>query len=487
MRSFEEEWREAFEGAEITPTPQLWKGIEGSLAGMEVNKYRRGVFFYRMLAAASILIAFTLGLILYFQSTESTITDGSIASNENMEVTPSTSNDMEASNDRITSNDQVAGLDDDVASEEVFTSNDEVNNPTNSDGLTASVTDTKAAPIDPKGGVSGNPSLIAVVDEKDDETPIDESSGFLVLQGTEVAFDDLSDQISIASLSFRPILLDLQDFEMNRDIHPTWALVFPEKKKDNSVGQLWAGFGMSSGVFDPNVGSNNLSQEDFLSASLEEQGLDFSQNRATANAIANREESNDPGFSYAVAANLGTKIAPRWMIQSGLQYRVAQTQTSTNLLITNNVTEETFTLNDLGQKPDFELEQISAMEQSVKLNNKFEFISVPLKVGYLVLDKKLQIGLNSGITTEFFLKNKVTESNGLIDTFDQDSGGSSPYRKVFFNAIGSIDFGYKVFDYYYLSVEPSYRHAISSFTKNSLSVKSSPSSFGLTVGFRYMF
>ncbi len=51
IRSFEEQWAEAFESAEMAPSDQLWVSLDGALANMEAHKYRRGIFFYRLLAA----------------------------------------------------------------------------------------------------------------------------------------------------------------------------------------------------------------------------------------------------------------------------------------------------------------------------------------------------------------------------------------------------------------------------------------------------
>ena len=127
------------------------------------------------------------------------------------------------------------------------------------------------------------------------------------------------------------------------------------------------------------------------------------------------------------------------------------------------------------------------INSNVNLNNNFQFLSVPLKVGYIILDRKLQIGINTGFSADFFLKNKVNESNDLVESFEQSPGNESPYRRTFFSGLLGIELGYNFLNNYYLTIEPSYKRSLNSFTKESSSVNSNPSKLGLTVGFRYLF
>ncbi len=54
--SFEEQWRSAFEDAELSPEPLVWANIEMQLADKEADKYKRRLFLFKMRAAAGIAI-----------------------------------------------------------------------------------------------------------------------------------------------------------------------------------------------------------------------------------------------------------------------------------------------------------------------------------------------------------------------------------------------------------------------------------------------
>ncbi|MDZ7606690.1 MAG: hypothetical protein U5K79_14125 [Cyclobacteriaceae bacterium] len=57
---FEHLWENAFSEAEMAPSDHIWDKIDASLSKEEAGKYRKRVFMYKLLAAAS--IAFALGI-----------------------------------------------------------------------------------------------------------------------------------------------------------------------------------------------------------------------------------------------------------------------------------------------------------------------------------------------------------------------------------------------------------------------------------------
>ena len=58
---FEKSWENAFEGADLTPSTHLWTGIEAGIANHEVERYRRGIAYYKWAVAAGILLFAGLG------------------------------------------------------------------------------------------------------------------------------------------------------------------------------------------------------------------------------------------------------------------------------------------------------------------------------------------------------------------------------------------------------------------------------------------
>ncbi len=99
--SFENEWEKAFAEAESTPPETIWNKLELDLANSASGMYKRKLTFFKMLAAASIFLAFSIGGIAVYQeyfhlhdhsnpiaeSTESAPTDDEIANDNQIDNT----------------------------------------------------------------------------------------------------------------------------------------------------------------------------------------------------------------------------------------------------------------------------------------------------------------------------------------------------------------------------------------------------------------
>ena len=58
---FEDKLKNAFEGAEVSPTENVWTNIELDLARAEAGMMKQRLVFFKMLAAASVIFAFIVG------------------------------------------------------------------------------------------------------------------------------------------------------------------------------------------------------------------------------------------------------------------------------------------------------------------------------------------------------------------------------------------------------------------------------------------
>ncbi|MDA0194141.1 MAG: outer membrane beta-barrel protein [Bacteroidetes bacterium] len=254
----------------------------------------------------------------------------------------------------------------------------------------------------------------------------------------------------------------------------------------SEINKLWAGFGLGSGSFDPNVGGNSFSQADAAPAAFED--ANFSAQNQSVRSLSEIKESNDPGISYSVGMNIGMRVAKRWIVQSGLQYRNSSSKTNTNVIFRENSSNESFAITSFSdERNSLNSGSIDIIQEDVSLTNNYQFLSIPLKIGYLVIDKKFQLSINTGFATDVFIKNRVSEKNSLIESYDQVTGGDSPYRRAFLSGMAGIELGYKIRERYFITVEPSFKRSLNSFTKNSELVSSNPNSLGVMAGFRYMF
>ncbi|MEJ0032063.1 MAG: hypothetical protein WDO15_17565 [Bacteroidota bacterium] len=68
-QKFEENWKDAFDGAEATPPDGVWNSIELDLAGHESVVMKKKVVFYQRLAAAMVVFALLAGTYAFYTST----------------------------------------------------------------------------------------------------------------------------------------------------------------------------------------------------------------------------------------------------------------------------------------------------------------------------------------------------------------------------------------------------------------------------------
>ena len=87
---FEKSWENAFEGADLTPSTHLWTGIEAGIANHEVERYRRGIAYYKWAVAAGILLFAGLGYLGY----QSLPTEGSVAIDTDMLIEEAVKQDI---------------------------------------------------------------------------------------------------------------------------------------------------------------------------------------------------------------------------------------------------------------------------------------------------------------------------------------------------------------------------------------------------------
>lgn len=84
-RKFEDAFRDAFKEAEVSPTENVWTNIELDLEKAEGDKMKRRIFFYKLLAAASIAFAMSVAGVGYYILQDQQLFDGSLAVNPKTE------------------------------------------------------------------------------------------------------------------------------------------------------------------------------------------------------------------------------------------------------------------------------------------------------------------------------------------------------------------------------------------------------------------
>lgn len=435
--SYEQEWQDAFDGAEITPSDNLWNKIDVSLANEENSWFRKRLFFFQLATAASITFALGFGLIALWNSGNYDMDNKEII----VEKVDPQNNTKEK---RIT-------LDDQLDKNTTKTKKDHESN--TSDLQDRDKKDLRKSKID----------LLTQKKEPVDETKPDNKG---LITG-----DNKSADISFAEKLGWDFSNKLP--QSNPEIYgvPEWDEFFQKKKNNREA--LWAGINMSAGNFDPNIGSGGDAA--FALASSDQ---------VSGGSVVNNT-SQSPGFAYSFGFNIGKRMGTNWIIQSGIQYSIKNAGGSSTVFAEENSQRTPiYHFNEVSPEGT---QTLASSSEPINLENTFEFLSIPVQTGYVVIDKKIGWILSGGFSTDFFLKNTLADSDDQLSDVVVKPGDSSPFRTVFFNGLIGTEVIYNLGDHYIISLEPSYKMSLNSLTKPDTDLQSNPTSFILGFRLKYIF
>nr|MDQ3395050.1 hypothetical protein [Bacteroidota bacterium] len=560
--NFEKSWKEAFEGAEIDPSEDVWLKIDNVLANQETKGLKKSVVFYRYAAIASFLLLCTAVISIYINngnwSASQDLAEGETVLNEgvqgpsNQTQSPQKNNELEVEsigkepsnnkyeNEQVENDKQFLSKKENngPAIEKLIQgqSTDKLNGSSESSNIKNSETasslnsialndQTKATQegnsiegSKSSGGTTypGNKRLnnsksdqekvlpekknnIAMQDlqvNKPDQSstvgsvPDDENKAFNEDFAGEAGFVGHSNFANLGLLAGKDfITFEIPQAQLQQEIYRVPEVSkgkIPEKSAESKA--YYAGVQFSPGYFDPNIQMNpGTSVVSANRTAYSQMGVNPS----------NQQQNLQPEMSYTYGMNFGVKMSKRWLLNVGLQYAQHQTTGVTRQFFQddNNMrflaTPTTLSMaNDALSEVGFSNAPIT-MNTTVGLNNNFEFASIPVKAGFLIVDKKISWIVSTGVATDFFLKSevKIQDQNqfGEIESSKIRPGEASDYRNFYFNGLASSEIIFHLSKNYSISLEPTFRTALNSFTKSDRIISSRPQSFGVAAGFKFNF
>ena len=466
---FDRLWENAFSEAEMAPSDHVWDRIDASLSKEETGKYRKRVFIYKLLTAASIAFAFGIGglsLNYYFQNdnlaplTLNNTTPSVLPPEEQADITANSESPRPNSNE--------------IKKDDVF------ENPIQTSKNSG------------QSGDMVSTSLATLVQESQagDNAQTTIKTGIIAARQIN----------SVRALN--PLGIESSDSDMDiLAMAPEHIYMIPimprgssKKNRETDDMNFIAGLDFSTGLFDPNFGQTSsavFSNSNGFTAmanagKFNDQLASFNTVNKDFLAVRESGKKTSPEVSFSYGANVGFKVSRRILLQTGIAYRKSNSTTSSNAYIEEVSSGKripviaSYNYNLMG------LSVVNSMNET-SLTNQFEFASVPLRAGYLILDRKLNLTVLAGVSSEFFLGNKITGGGNFLESISETKGESSPYKDVYFNGSIGTMLGYSIFGNYNITIEPGYRFAINSFTKDNFYLNSYPSSFMLAFGVTYNF
>ncbi|MEM1408317.1 MAG: hypothetical protein AAGG59_16155 [Bacteroidota bacterium] len=492
---FEEEWRAAFEDAEMPPGSVVWDKVELAVANSANGNFKRRIFVFKLMAAASIAFALTIGGIGIYRefympkndrllSESKQLSTNSTGSQNKAEERMETADPEGSSGNETIVNEnkkRSKALDHDPESNEDF----ERQLPVNSEKhRNDSRPDDQVLPDE---NVTNSQHLLSLGIKKQGYN----SKGYNSI-GTKdtdlseagpvnLGYDNESDtsekgryeQIENDSAipeKLEKLMAELDSFSFSDpelSMVPWYSGAIVNTKKDVESAKFWAGLGMSGGSFNPTGGATS-GNSDEASFSLNEDS--FTQ---SAQSPLIGEEEN--GRVINIGLNFGTRIAPKWMLQSGIVLIDRSTTNTSN--IAQNTGSSLRAVNDFS-----ELSNISDLSVvgTYDIDNSYRFISVPVQAGYILVDRKFGITLLGGVSNDLFLKKSVDGENDGFQEYDVDEG----IRTYNITGLLGTELGYRIGSQYLIALTPQIRQAINSTTISGDKVR--PTFFELGFRFKYL-
>lgn len=442
--NFEGEWRDAFEGMTQAPPDSVWKELDRELAYVELATYKARVGYYQWAAAAALVLAGFLGMAWFFTGKAG-----------------------------WSNNTPVAGI--------------EIDRPVPMSELQLQFPERETKPANAQRSV-----------------PSARTSGLLAF-GTDSEEEGITTSNSPAStkefidiplVNRQEVLVSVAPSRHRKRGHiflkPDYSLAFAGKSKtrDQQQDRYWAGLNLGSSTFDPNYqgGGNAL-----VTNSLAADGSSSFFNANAEKSDGGVREGMKAGTSVALGMNFGMQLTGKWSLESGLLYTRSDAVTSTNMVIESfSVREDIPVSSQLrGNAAVAEIvgrdDQVMFEMRDVDMNNQFQFATVPVKVGYRLIDSRLSLALNAGVAANMYLGNRLEDPNSELIGVTLGPGETSPYRSVSLSGLAGVQLGYNLFERLAVTVAPSYTQSINSLTKDQADFVANPSGIGVMTGLRYRF
>ncbi len=515
-RKFEDSLKDAFKDAEVEPSGRVWSNIELDLIKAESSKMKRRVFFYQMLAAASVAFAMIIsGLGFYAMSEKESVelayrsTDEQLKkSQQELARIAEVQNDT-SSEGKNTETDREALVNEEQLSHEntnglIAAADQHINRDANGEkkhnsssqkrslGETAA-SNGYAANTTPRNNITGREDHS--LESERDLAPTSEQNIGENSQAIAATLDNKnpeSNQIvsemtehnlpGIASVPRPALTLPAEEekgaadpvalmLAKANDRERELANSEQSEKKNKSQEKLWTSVGFAAGAFNSGAPSGNP-------GTMASPAFGLTSNTAAQN------QTKASGISYSLGVSVGTRIADRWVLQGGVNYLTEMSDYTSTQAVQKSGTFKAASVNQFRSSADASEKFIPTAPYTV--NNSNEYLSVPLQAGYLIVKRKIVWQLNAGISTDLFLQNTV-DPEGNIEKTTSRAGDDSPFRTVNFSGLIGSEISYRFGDHYRLGLNPGLRYPLNSIYKDNLGLESSPFTFDVGLRFRYIF
>ncbi len=485
---FEKNWKDAFADAEASPSENVWTNIDLQLSRAESGDMKRRVVFYQRLAAASVIFALALGSIGVWYWTKDGVkkiasnemvgkkndgvTDNENAIKENGKLTEENLKNQIADESVVKGNEAVQ-FNKDSLKNQIVNSN-EKNTASVDYGKGKETTNHKSEAeslIGKKNQINNSAdqfNQVAIVQKSDDVNYLGDN---LKEKGNESAWRNIVlVSNSLLEAEAKPKGKPVEEIEALKKSSSTMTAKEDTKKKKRVDENWWASVGGSAGSYNTQASGNSFGSQAFQNSSVANLPSAPISNRASV------------GTSFSFGMTFGKKVAKRWIVLSGANYLSQSIGYNSNIAVLDaNNQAKAYTTDAAAPSANV----TSTLPYTI--NSVSEFVSIPLQAGYLIVDRKIGLQLNTGIATDFFIKNTLTDESGKFSSYSESAGNNSYYRTLNWTGLLGTELSYKVAKHYRVSLVPGLRYSFNSVLKSSTGSTLNAMVWDVGFRFRYIF
>lgn len=494
---FENEWKNAFEGAEMTPPVGVWSNVRAEVASDEAQKQSKRALYWRWMAAASVTVLLAASTIGYYYY-QGMIDDYQLLAQQEqlllqeIKLMEEDECEKEATKAMIAQQATLA-MSAERASEIAVNADGEITSDTNEENITLSQPAQLA-----NANQSENSASSKVTDnvnspiKQDKEKSLSESYGIasnndiksIDEKGEVVGATLTTEQISLLERLESGLLAEITTSIQPQKVPDLMEIIKMQNGSKENFRGMWAGLSVGGGSYESNINRGGNSEAFALTDAMIEGITSDGQSLQLKAQDVNQANAETPAFSYAISADFGKQIGRRTYLQGGVEYSRYSSGATSNV-VTSDANNESQAFLRYNNSASLD-EGVLTTTDSYQLTNNFEYVAVPLKLGYKLLDRKIGISLSSGIATNFFLKNTLKDKSGVSEKVEVTNGQSSPYKPLNFNGLFGAEISYQWNEHYQLALVPDYRFSLDGVTKSDAYIQSNPTAFFLGFRFKYI-
>lgn len=245
-----------------------------------------------------------------------------------------------------------------------------------------------------------------------------------------------------------------------------------DKEKRSASERLWTSIGFSSGSFTNPYASNITSASN--------SGLSY-YNKNTVSPTASR------GNTVGMGLQFGYGISSNWVLTTGLGIQT-MAQEYEAFDVTGIASMESVRV-DAFYSPIIANSQAPVLAASLpyKVNDMVTYLTIPLQIGYQVKAGKFGMVVNTGLASDFFIRNSLQASDSKVPNEVIGASDNTRYDNVVFAGLAGAEFSYRIGTNYRIAVNPGLRYPLQSIFSEGTALQSQPVYLNLGLNLKYLF